>query len=126
MRLENKIALITGAGSGIGRATALRFAEEGAVVGVADVSLESAETVAAEVREAGGIAEPIAVDVSSREQAAAAVGRMVSEFGRLDILINNAGINRDAFVHKMTDDQWDAVIDVNLKGAFSWRRRRWR
>jgi NAD(P)-dependent dehydrogenase (short-subunit alcohol dehydrogenase family) len=112
------VALITGAGSGIGRASAIRFAEEGAKVMVADLRTESAANTAAEITRAGGAAKSIAVDV----RVGADVERMVNEtvrlFGRLDILFNNAGVYIPKTVVETTEEEWDWVVDVCLKGVF--------
>ncbi|MFO7168574.1 MAG: 3-oxoacyl-ACP reductase FabG [Chloroflexota bacterium] len=118
MRLQGKVALITGAGRGIGRATALTFAREGARVALADIDLAQAESAAAEVAAAGGEALPLHLDVAQAESVRAAVGRAVEWGGRIDVLLNNAGITRDARMLTMTEQQWDAVIDVNLKGVW--------
>jgi meso-butanediol dehydrogenase / (S,S)-butanediol dehydrogenase / diacetyl reductase len=118
MMLKDKVALITGAGSGIGRASAIRFAEEGAQVMVADVRTESAQNTAAEIGKAGGSAKSIAVDV----RVAAEVEKMVEEtvrlFGRLDILFNNAGVYVPKNVVDTTEQEWDWVVDVCMKGVF--------
>jgi len=118
MRLENKVALITGAGQGIGKVTALTFAREGALVAVADINLETAQKVAAEINEAGGKALAVQIDVSKSPSVEAAVQAVTDWAGGVDILINNAGITRDARLVKMTEDQFDAVIAVNLKGVY--------
>ncbi|MBI3456385.1 MAG: 3-oxoacyl-ACP reductase FabG [Candidatus Rokubacteria bacterium] len=118
MPLAGRVALITGAGSGIGGATARRFAAEGAIVVVNDVDIERARAVATDIQKDGGTALAIGADVTRREEVEVMVARAVTEFGRLDILINNAGINRDAMSHKMTEEQWDRVLGVNLKGTF--------
>lgn len=118
MQLADKVAIITGAGSGIGQATAVRFAAEGARIGVADVNLAAAQAVVDEIAGAGGHALAIEVDVAVPASAEAAVQAAVDEFGTLDILINNAGVNRDGFMSKLTEEQWDTVLDVNLKGTF--------
>jgi 3-oxoacyl-[acyl-carrier protein] reductase len=115
MRLENKVALITGAGRGIGRATALRFAAEGASVVVADIDLEVVEAVTAEIE---GAALAVQVDVTDRASVQAMVEAAVARFGRIDILVNNAGITRDAQLVKMSAEAFDQVVDVNLKGVF--------
>jgi len=127
MRLQDKVALITGGGSGIGAATVLRFAEEGARLVVADWDIESANQVADQVRAMDRPVSVFQVDVAKRADVEGMVQAIVKEYGRLDILINNAGINRDALsvrktkegeIKKMTDEQWDAVLAVNLKGTF--------
>jgi 3-oxoacyl-[acyl-carrier protein] reductase len=118
MRLANKVALITGAGHGIGRITALTFAREGALVAVADINLTAAQAVADEITRADGRAKAVFLDVARAESVEVAIRTTYEWAGRFDILINNAGITRDARVQKLTEDQWDAVINVNLKGVW--------
>jgi 3-oxoacyl-[acyl-carrier protein] reductase len=118
MGLAGRVALVTGAGSGIGEATARRFAADGATVVVNDVDGERARAVAGAIEKAGGAARAVGADVTRRADVEAMVGRVVAELGRLDVLVNNAGINRDAMSHKMTEEQWDQVLAVNLKGTF--------
>ena len=113
MRFTGKVALITGGGRGIGAATAQLFAREGAKVAVSDMDSGPAEEVA---KPLGGLA--IACDVTRRDQVEAMVSRTVEELGRVDILVCCAGIIRDNMLFKMSDDDWDAVIDTHLKGAF--------
>jgi 3-oxoacyl-[acyl-carrier protein] reductase len=118
MRLKDKVALITGAGQGIGRTTALTFAREGAIVAVADVNMTAASAVAAEIAQADGRAKAIFLDVSRAESVEAAVRNVHESFGRIDVLVNNAGIVRDARMQKMSEEQFDTVIGVNLKGVW--------
>jgi 3-oxoacyl-[acyl-carrier protein] reductase len=118
MKLENRICIITGAARGIGLATALKFAREGAVVAVCDVSPAAVEAAVAEVQAAGGRAEGHVVDVTNRAQVDAMVAAVKARHGRIDVLVNNAGITKDARLVKMTEQQFDAVIDVNLRGVF--------
>lgn len=118
MRLENRVAIVTGGGQGIGRAVCLRFAKEGAAVAVADIAFDAARNMAAEIETAGGKALPIEVNVTDKESVKAMVNACLDKFGKLDILINNAGINRDTFIIRMTEEHWDQVMQVNLKGTF--------
>ncbi|MHB8509767.1 MAG: 3-oxoacyl-ACP reductase FabG [Candidatus Dormibacteria bacterium] len=118
MRFEKRVALVTGAGGGIGAATARLLAAEGAAVVVSDINQAGADAVAAEIVAHQGRAIGVAADVSNRAQVEALVKRTVDEFGSLDILVACAGIIRDNLVHKMTDEDWDAVIDTHLKGTF--------
>jgi 3-oxoacyl-[acyl-carrier protein] reductase len=115
-RLEGKVALITGAARGIGRATAERMAREGALVVLADLDADAGTAAANSI---GERARFVRADVSDRAQAQAMVDAAVEAFGRLDILVNNAGITRDASFRKMSEDQFDAVISVNLKGVYN-------
>jgi 3-oxoacyl-[acyl-carrier protein] reductase len=119
MRLENKVVIITGAGSGIGREASLLFAKEGARVVVTDVSTRDGEETLAEIKKNGGEGFFIQLDVTNKEQAKKVAKDTVERYGRIDVLINNAGIVQDALILKMTDEQWDRVIDIDLKGAFN-------
>ncbi|MDX2227138.1 MAG: 3-oxoacyl-[acyl-carrier-protein] reductase [Verrucomicrobiae bacterium] len=116
--LANKIAVVTGAGRGIGRAIALKLAREGALV-VAVSQSDSAAKVAEEIRAEGGRAEAYEVDVSSTGAVAEWAEKLWAAHGRVDIIVNNAGITRDQLLMKMTEADWDAVLDVNLKSAFN-------
>jgi NAD(P)-dependent dehydrogenase (short-subunit alcohol dehydrogenase family) len=118
MRLKDKVAIVTGAGRGIGEAIALLFAEEGANVVVNDVNEADAKSTAEEIKGRGRQAKAVIGSVTVQGVVQRMVDTAVQEFGTLDILVNNAGIIRDARLHKMTEEQWDRVIEVNLKGAF--------
>lgn len=118
MRLKNKVALITGGGSGIGEATVLRFSEEGAKIVINDVNAEDADKVAKKVKENGCEVLVCIADVTNKNDIEDMLNKTIEKFGRLDILVNNAGINRDSFVKKMSEEQWDKVIEINLKGTF--------
>ncbi|CAG0996139.1 3-oxoacyl-[acyl-carrier protein] reductase [Methanosarcinales archaeon] len=119
MRVKDKVVIITGGGSGIGRETGILFAKEGAKVVIADVNEKrGAETVEL-IKNAGGEAFFARLDVSNREQAKQVVKETIAKYGRVDVLINNAGIIQDALVVKMTEEQWDKVININLKGPFN-------
>jgi 3-oxoacyl-[acyl-carrier protein] reductase len=118
MRLKNKVSIITGAAQGIGLATALKFAQEGAIVIVCDMKAAAVDAAVAQCREAGAQAEGFAVNVTDRAAVDAMVAAVKAKFGRIDVLVNNAGITRDARLQKMTLEQFDAVIDVNLRAVF--------
>ena len=111
--------IVTGAGRGIGRAIALRFAAEGAQVAVLDREEASAEAVAAAIRAAGGAARGVPCDITDRASCQAAIAAVVAHFGGVDVLINNAGITADARLGSLTEDAFDRVVDTNLKGAFN-------
>ena len=119
MRLQNKIALITGAAHGIGLSTAIRFAQEGSIVILTDLDRTAGEKAQAEVREISPRSTFVCMDVANRESVQCRVNEIHERFGRIDILINNAGIIADAQFLKMSEQDWDRVIDVNLKGVFN-------
>ena len=117
-RLEGKVSIITGAGQGIGLATALKFAQEGAVVIVCDLRQDAVDAAVAQCEAAGAQAQGFALSVTDRGQVDAMVAAVTARFGRIDVLVNNAGITQDARLQKMSLQQFDAVIDVNLRGVF--------
>jgi len=117
-RLENKICIITGGAQGIGLATALKFAREGASLAIWDLMQAGIDEAVRQCREAGAKAQGWVVDVTNREMVDAAAKATREHFGRIDILVNNAGITKDARLQKMTLEQFDRVIDVNLRGVF--------
>jgi 3-oxoacyl-[acyl-carrier protein] reductase len=117
-QLENQIAVVTGAGRGIGRAIALKFAAEGADVVCVSRTPENSDKVAAEIRALGRKAWAHAVDVADAAAVNGAAEKILAECGKVDILVNNAGVTRDGLLMRMADADWDAVLDTNLKGAF--------
>jgi 3-oxoacyl-[acyl-carrier protein] reductase len=117
-QLASQIAVVTGAGRGIGRAIALKFAQEGADVVVVSRTQENSDKVAAEIRTMGRKAWALAVDVSDAAAVNAAAEKIMADCGKVDILINNAGVTRDGLLMRMSDTDWDTVLNTNLKGAF--------
>src|ERR1051325_10367908 len=117
-QLENQIAVVTGAGRGIGRAIALKFANEGADVVVVSRTPENSEKVAGEIRVLGRKAWAHAIDVSDSNAVNAAAEKILTDCGKVDILVNNAGVTRDGLLMRMSDADWDTVLNTNLKGAF--------
>ncbi|MHA2168699.1 MAG: 3-oxoacyl-ACP reductase FabG [Candidatus Kariarchaeaceae archaeon] len=118
-RLSGKIAIITGAGKGIGKEIAVEYAREGASVVVAARTYSDVESVAQQIQSEGGNAYPIACDISNVEDVENMVKTTVDKFGKLDILVNNAGISRSALIHRTTDEMWDQVVNINQKGTFN-------
>lgn len=119
MDFQGKIALVTGSGSGIGREIALLLAKNGANIVVNDVSEANAEATAKDIREMGREALACFANVSDAKAVSEMFSQLKSQFGKVDILVNNAGITRDNFLLKMSEEEWDQVIDVNLKGVFN-------
>ncbi len=117
--LDGKVAVVTGSGRGIGRAIAMRFVAEGAKVIINDVDKEVAEEVVNEIKSKGGQAAYVVASVSVSAEARKIIQGAIDNFGRIDILVNNAGIIRDAMLHKMTEEQWDDVVNCHLKGTFN-------
>src|SRR5580692_3240973 len=121
-QLENQTAVVTGAGRGIGRAIALKFAQAGANVVCVSRTQENSEKVAAEVAALGRKSWALAVDVADGAAVKAAAEKIVTDCGKVDILVNNAGVTRDGLLMRMSDADWDTVLDTNLKGAFHFTR----
>lgn len=119
LRLQDKVALVTGGSRGIGKAIVMRFAHEGANVVLTGRNLEAAEKVAEEIRQEGGHATALAVNATVVTEVDGAIKTIVDKFGRLDILVNNAGITRDNILLRMRDDEWNEVIATNLTGYFN-------
>jgi 3-oxoacyl-[acyl-carrier protein] reductase len=122
LKLANQIAVVTGAGRGIGRAIALKFASEGAAVACVSRNLENAEKVANEVRALERQAWAYAVDVADAQAVAAVAEKILADAHRVDILVNNAGVARDGLIMRMSQEDWDIVLDTNLKGAFAFTK----
>lgn len=119
MRLKGKVSIITGGASGIGKATVLKFAQEGAIVAVCDLNQETIDATVNEVKAAGGEAVGYIANVTNKSQINDMVADVKARFGRIDVLVNNAGIVQDAQLTKMTDEQFDLVIDINLRGVYN-------
>ncbi len=119
MRLKDKVALITGAAQGIGRDIALKFAAEGADIAVGDINLEKATKTVQEIEALGRKALALELDVTDYAKLTDSVNKILDKFKKVDILVNNAGITKDNLLLRMSDAEWDAVLNVNLKGAFN-------
>jgi 3-oxoacyl-[acyl-carrier protein] reductase len=120
--LNDKVALVTGASRGLGKAIALALAREGAAIAAVARSEEALEGTLAEIRVAGGVVESFAGDVADTDAMEALVEKVAARFQRIDFLVNNAGVTRDGLLARMTSEAWDAVINTNLKGAFNLTR----
>ena len=120
--LTGRIALVTGAARGLGRCFAVDLAAAGAKVACVDINTEALTETISAIQGAGGAAHPIAADVTDSQRVEAVVAEVVKLWGGLDILVNNAGITRDNLIMRMKDDQWDAVLNINLKGTFLFTR----
>ena len=122
MNFADKVVIVTGAGSGIGRAIATAFGAAGARVVLCGRNTANLQAVADEIAAAGGKAAPLATDICDTASVDACVEKVLADFGRVDVLVNNAGVTRDKLILRMTDDDWDNVLDTNLKGAFRFCR----
>jgi 3-oxoacyl-[acyl-carrier protein] reductase len=122
MRLKDKVAIITGAGNGIGEATAYKFAQEGAKLALCDVNQQAVDKVVTLINTQGGEAQAWQMDVTNRPQITEVIEHIKAAYGRIDVLVNNAGIVADAQLHKMTDEAFDRVIDIDLKGVYNCTR----
>jgi 3-oxoacyl-[acyl-carrier protein] reductase len=120
--LAHQVAVVTGAGRGIGRAIALKFAQAGADLACVSRTQENADKIANEIRAQGRKAWAYAVDVADSRAAIAAAEKILADTGRIDVLVNNAGITRDGLLMRMSEEDWDAVLNTNLKGAFSFTK----
>jgi 3-oxoacyl-[acyl-carrier protein] reductase len=118
MQVNNRVAVVTGSGQGIGAGIARKLALSGAKVVLNDIAPDKIEQVAKELDAEGAVSFPVVADVSTKEGADALIAQTVERFGRVDILVNNVGIARDKWISKMTDEDWDSVIQVNLKSQF--------
>ena len=119
MQLKDRVAIVTGAGQGIGAAVAKAYAREGAKVAIIDMNAQAAEQLAAEILRENGQAIGVGCDVADRKQVADMAEQVTKVWGRVDILVNNAGITRPAMLHKMTAEQWDQVLAVHLTGSYN-------
>ena len=119
MKLEKKIAIVTGGARGIGKAISMSLANEGATIAIVDINEEAAQETADEMNKAGFSAKGYKANVASPEDVNAMVKAVIKDFGQVDILVNNAGITRDNLIMRMSENEWDLVIDINLKGTFN-------
>src|SRR5262245_45416750 len=121
-QLQNQVAVVTGAGRGIGRAIALKFAQEGADIVCVSRTMENSQKAAEEIRALGRNSWAFAVDVSNSNSVADAAEKILNDTGKVDILVNNAGVTRDGLLMRMSDEDWDLVLNTNLKGAFAFTK----
>lgn len=122
MLLKDKIALVTGGGQGIGKSISMRLAKEGAHIAVCDIKLEIAQSCADELKKLGVKAAAFPCNVSDAKQADETVNKVIDNFGRVDILVNNAGVTRDGLLMRMKEEDWDLVLNVNLKGTYNFTK----
>lgn len=119
MRLEGKVSLITGGGRGIGRAMGLKFAEEGSDIVIWDIEVDEAASLESQIEKLGRRVTVMKMDVSEYSEVSEKIEEVLGTFGRVDVLVNNAGVTRDGLVLRMGEEDWDVVLNVNLKGAFN-------
>jgi 3-oxoacyl-[acyl-carrier protein] reductase len=119
LKLAGKVAMVTGGAQGIGKAVAFLLARNGADIVISDINLEKAEETAKELQALGRRTMAIKVDVANLDQVEKMIGAILEKFGQIDILVNNAGITRDKLILRMTEEDWDAVLNINLKGTFN-------
>jgi 3-oxoacyl-[acyl-carrier protein] reductase len=122
MLLKDKVALVTGGGQGIGKAISVRLAKEGAHIAVCDINLEIAQNCAKELEKIGVKAAAFQSNVADAKSAEETVNKVIDNFGRVDILVNNAGVTRDTLLMRMKEEDWDLVLNVNLKGTFNFTK----
>lgn len=122
MLLKDKVALVTGGGQGIGKAISVRLAKEGAHIAVCDINLEIAQNCAKEIEKMGVKAAAFQSNVADSNSAEETVNKVIDNFGRVDILVNNAGVTRDTLLMRMKEEDWDLVLNVNLKGTFNFTK----
>lgn len=118
MRLDNKVAIVTGSAQGLGKAMVLKLAKSGAKTVVTDINYEACLKVEKEIQEAGGEAFSVNCNVTNRQEVKNLIAETISKYGQIDVLVNNAGITKDAQITKMTDEEWDSVLETDLKSMF--------
>lgn len=119
MELKDRVSIVTGGGQGIGKAISLGLARNGAKVVIVDISQENADSMAKEIEKLGGSALSYKMDVSNHQEVCDTVNKILDKYGKIDILVNNAGITRDSLLLKMKEEDWDKVLNINLKGVFN-------
>ena len=118
MSISSRVAIVTGGGQGIGRQISLKLAENGAIIVVCDINIDTAKEVAGEIEKNGGKSLAVHTNITSSEDVSTLIDQTLSTFGRIEILVNNAGITRDNLIMRMSEADWDQVLSINLKGAF--------
>ena len=118
MSISSRVAIVTGGGQGIGRQISLKLAENGAIIVVCDINIDTAKEVAGEIEKNGGKSLAVHTNITSSEDVSTLIDQTLSTFGRIEILVNNAGITRDNLIMRMAEADWDQVLSINLKGAF--------